>query len=103
MPLYSVMVRPHMEYCVQIWSPQYRRDIELFECIQRRATKMVQWMEHLSCEDSLRELGLCSRERRGFQGDLTVAFQNLTGDCKKEGSDSSAGSVVIEQVEMFSK
>ena len=34
-------VRPHLEYCIQMWSSQYRRDVDLLECIQRRDTKMT--------------------------------------------------------------
>ena len=41
LPLYSVLVRPHLEYCIQMWSPQYRRDMDLLECIQRVAIKMI--------------------------------------------------------------
>jgi len=53
-------MKPHLEYCVHMWSPQYRRDMDLLECVQRRATETIHGMEHLSYKDRLRELGLFS-------------------------------------------
>ena len=50
LPLYSGLVRRHLEYCVLMWSPQHRRDMDLLECIQRRATKIIYGMKHLPYE-----------------------------------------------------
>ncbi len=63
LPLYISLVRPHLEYTVQSWSPHYAKDIAKLEAVQWRATKMITSLHNKSCEARLAQLNLFSLEK----------------------------------------
>ena len=77
--LYCAYVRPHLEYCVQAWSPILEKDCWLLERVQKRATKMIRGMENMHYEDRLRLLNMYSLKYRRLRGDLIEVFKFVHG------------------------
>ncbi len=62
--LYNSLVRPHLEYAVQFWSPHLTKDIAKSETVQRRATKIIPSLRNKSYDERLARLNLFSHEKR---------------------------------------
>ena len=77
--LYNALVRPHLEYAIQFWSPSLRKDIERLEAVQARATKLIPSIRHLGYVRRLERLNLYSLEKRRLRGQLIETFKLLKG------------------------
>jgi len=77
--LYKSLVRPYLEYCISVWNPYLVKDIKLVEGVQRRATKMVQGIQHLNYDDRLNYLDLMRLEKRRVRSDLIETFKFMKG------------------------
>ncbi len=76
-PLYKSLVRPHLEYGVEVWSPKLKRNIRLLESVQRRATKLIPEISDLPYEERLKHLKLPSLVYRRHRGDVIQVFKYM--------------------------
>jgi len=89
--LYPALIRPHLKYCIQVQGSQYRKDAELLEQVQKRATKMIKEGGSWPCLASTR-----------FQGDHIVAFQYMKGATSRRETNFLHCLIVIGQGGMAS-
>ena len=81
-PLYCSLVRPHLEYCVQAWSPYFVKDIARLEKVQKRAINMIYGLRSSLYTDKLIEVGLESLENRRTKSDMVEIYKILSGHDK---------------------
>lgn len=75
--LYKSLVRPHLEYGSTVWAVIYKKEGIQIENVQRRATKMVKIIKHLSYSSRLKYLGLPSLQYRRLRSDMVETFKIL--------------------------
>ena len=78
-PLYKAIVRPQLEYCIHARSPYLRKDIDMLEKIQRRATKLIPGLRDLRYEERLKECGTTTLDTRRLRGDQIEVVKILNG------------------------
>lgn len=84
-PLYLALVKPYLEYCIQFWTPDHKKDIEVLNFVQKRATKVLKGLEHKFSEKWLRMLFSTAKGRKGRLGE-TLLLSTIT---LKEAVESS--------------
>ena len=50
------MVRSHLDYCSNVWSPYRKADMEDIENVQKRATKLIPELKHVNYIDRLKKM-----------------------------------------------
>ena len=74
-PLYTTIVRPHLEYGQCVWSPYKRGDVRRIEAVQRYATRQIRGISHLTYQQRLRYLDLPSLVFRRMRGDMIITYK----------------------------
>jgi hypothetical protein len=106
--LYKALVRTHLEYANQVWSPLYKRQEKILENVQRRATKLIPGMSDLTYPERLQKLKLPTLKYRRIRGDMIEMYKILTTKydvsvssfipmCDKEGKTRGHGMKIAKK------
>lgn len=93
------LMKSHLEYCIQIWGPQYKRDQVQLEQIQRRDTTNITGLEHPAVKKGWKSWSCSALKKRRFQRDLITAFLCLKMAYKEDIENFLPRPIVIEQVD----
>lgn len=74
-PLLLVLVWLHLECCAQVLSPQFQKEADGLERVQKRTMKVIKGLENLHSKERLKESGLFSLEQRRLGGHIITVFQ----------------------------
>ena len=77
--LYISLVRPHLDFGVQVWCPSKKADVSALKKVQQRATKILLLLRGLSYEERLLRLGLTKLSERRVRGDMIEVFKIVNG------------------------
>ena len=73
------MVRSLFDYCVPVWVPYKKGDIEVLEKVQKKATKIILEIKHLPYKERLKVCKLPMLHFRQVRGDMIEMYKILTG------------------------
>ena len=77
--LYKFLVRPRLDYCIQVWNPHLCKEITQLEAVQKRATKMISKFKDLSYIERLKETHLTTLQTRRIRADAIQVFKIIIG------------------------
>ena len=77
--LYKSIIRPTLEYCNSVWCPILKRDEDILEKVQQRATRLLPEVNQLSYPNRLKELQLPTLAYRRQRADMIQIFKILKG------------------------
>ena len=77
LPIHSALLRPFLEYVVQFWDQEFKKDRDLLESVQQIAIVIIKSLKHLSCKTRLKYLGHFSLGKRSLREDLISAYKYL--------------------------
>ena len=73
--MYKTFIRPHLEYCVQVWSPVYAGDTTAIEKVQNRFTRLLPQSSAMAHDERNKLLNITSHEVRRLRGDLIYTYK----------------------------